>query len=152
MSQDNFKVQPFTGHKLPIKHKTTKNSAMSSVAHSIQSPVSRKATQFDSKKKRVSISDESTNASHAHNFQGRRTYNPKVQKKAIKKVINIPSVKIDKQLMKAQKKSKKAEKMYDMMDTIPENQDFSEIDTMSVITRTHFKEGKLSSHANFHRC
>lgn len=138
-SQDNFKVQHFVGPKLPVRHKTTKNSTVTSVTHSIQSSLSRQYIQEF--KKRPSFSDDSTKASHVQNFQSRRTYNPKINKKSIKKVINIPSVKIDKKLVKAQRNAKLGgnlphQILYDGMDIIPENQDASEIDTMSVHTKT----------------
>lgn len=138
-SQDNFKVQHFVGPKLPVRHKTTKNSTVTSVTHSIQSPLSRQSMQEF--KKRPSFSDDSTKASHVQNFQSRRTYNPKINKKSIKKVINIPSVKIDKKLVKAQRTAMMGgnlphQTLYDGMDVIPENQDTSEIDTMSVHTKT----------------
>jgi hypothetical protein len=83
-SQDNFKMQHFTGSKLPIRHKTTKNSAVSSVTHSIQSPISKKIFTGGEVKKKSTISDESTNASHLQNIAGRKTHNPKVSKKNIK--------------------------------------------------------------------
>lgn len=140
-SQDNFKIQHFTGSKLPIRHKTTKNSTATSVTHSIQSPISRKfpGAVVDPKKKST-ISDESTNASHMQNIPGRKTYNPKVSKKSIKKVINMPSVKIDKNAAKLSK----TDKFYEVMDIIPEHVDASDIDTMSVHTKAH-REGKFAT-------
>ena len=61
--------------------------------------------------------------------------------KQIKKVINIPSVSIDK---KAVKQSKKAN-YYDMMDIIPENQDFSEINNTSIVHQATSSKHKSSA-------
>lgn len=120
-SQDNFKIQHFTGHKLPLKHKTSKNSAVSSVAHSIQSPVNRQVYPVEAK--RGSISDASTTVTQVQGLPGRRTFQK--PKKIVKKVISIPTVKIDKKLAKQQKRG--------FMDIIPENMDQSEAENLSVM-------------------
>jgi hypothetical protein len=59
-SQDNFRIQHFVGPKLPTKHKTAKNSNVTSVSHSIQSPLSRKP--YHELRNRASISEDSTKA------------------------------------------------------------------------------------------
>ena len=168
-SQDNLKFHHFSSFKAGNKPNTSKNSTVGSVNHSIQSPLSRRLYGNEChKNKKSSIGDESTNAS---NFQGRITNFSKFQNrreslsssnnakstkksqnftkgsysyvshKQIKKVISIPSVSLDK---KAVKQSKKAN-YYNMMDVIPENQDFSEIDSTSIVHQPTSSKHKSST-------
>ena len=122
-SHESFKVQHFAGHRLSMKHDN--KSAMTSATHSIQSPASRQVYPANiNKRQKGSISDQSTNVSHAHNFNGRKTFNHKSTKKCIRKVITLPTVKMSKNSGKSKK--------YDFADTIPENIDMSEVDSVAV--------------------
>ena len=121
---------------------TTKNSAGNSISQSIQSPISRVAnSNFEEIKKKNAFNEDNSNNTNLLISKGRNMYNSKLQKKSIKKVISIPTVKIDKKFEKEQKKLKRTFWMSDTieMDVIAENQDVSETDTISVKTKSNKK-------------
>jgi hypothetical protein len=183
-SQDAVKYGRLMPSRVSIKHKTSQNSEMTSVAHSVQSPLSKQVNIVNNRmaRKRNAAEDESANASNAYNAQGRMTFDSKFTNKrgsvgnssnsnasskktskgnkqiSLKKSgintqkkqwkLSIPTVQIDK---KAAKKIKKAQNYFDYMDTIPENQDVSEVQNYSTIPKPSTSLVSLNYFYSFRR-
>ena len=142
ISSENAKFGYFGGQRQTSRTGTTKNSAGNSINQSVQSPLSRaNFYNQEEQRKKYSIMDESSNSSSVIAMKGRKTFNPKIPKKSVKKVISIPSVKIDKRFEKEQKKLKRNFRVSDNseMDPIAEIHDISETDTMSLVAKSNRK-------------
>lgn len=144
ISSEIGKTGFFGGQRQTSRTGTTKNSAGNSINQSVQSPLSRATIHNqEEQRKKYSIIDEGSNSSSTLVLKGRKTFNTKIQKKSVKKVISIPSVKIDKRFEKEHKKLKKTFRISENseMDPIAEIHDVSETDTASMAAKSNKKVG-----------